>query len=134
MAQDLGRVIHQLGLLHVEREAGSGQPPDSLLGVQQHLVCIIPEDSDVIEVDNDGQGAIAGLPLEDRLHDELEVGWGLRQPHWHPQPPELAPVGDEGTVVAGDLLEGDIMEARLEVQHRHPLCPPQHGPIPAGVI
>ncbi len=50
------------------------------------------------------------------------MGGRLGQPHWHPEPTELPPVGDERGVVRGGVFEGDVVESGLKVNHANPSC------------
>jgi len=69
--------------------------------------------------------------MDDVLHDPLEVGRGVSQPKWHPEPPELTPVAYKSCIPGGDGLKGDVVIASLEVDQAGEFSPPhplKHSP------
>ena len=70
---------------------------------------------------------------KDTLYYKLKICVHLNKAHWHPEPPELAPVGDEGRVIRRGTLKWDIVEASLQVQHADPLSPPKLHLVPPPV-
>ena len=69
---------------------------DGFKCVLQHLFLSIPIHSYVVQVDNYGQGKVAQCTAKDTLNNKLKIGGRLNKAHWHPEPLELAPVGNEG--------------------------------------
>ena len=53
------------------------------------------------------------------------MGGCLCKAHQHPEPPDLAPVGNKGQVIKRGTLKWDILEASLQVQHVDLLSPPE---------
>ena len=72
--------------------------------------------------------------MKDTLNYKLKMTRHLHKAHWHPEPLELAPVGNEGQVIRKSALKWDIVGASLQVQHADPLSPPELCPAPIRVV
>ena len=62
---------------------------------------------------------------KDTLNHKLKIDRRLCKAHWHPEPLELAPVGNEGRDIRRGTVGQDIVEASLQVQHGDPLSLPK---------
>ena len=71
---------------------------------------------------------------KDTPKHKLKKSGRLSEAHWHPKPPKLAPVGNEGRIIRRGALKQDIVEASLQVQHAEPLSPPELRPVPPHII
>ena len=70
--------------------------------------------------------------MKNTLNHKLEMSGCLCKAHWHPEPPELAPVGNKCRVKRS-AFEWDTVEASLQVQHADPLSLPKLCTVPPYV-
>ena len=72
--------------------------------------------------------------MKDTFDHKLEIGRHLHKAHWHPEPLELALVGNKGRVIRRGTFKWDIVEASLQVQHADPHSLPKLCPVQLHVI
>ena len=112
-----------MALFEIDHKTCQSQSLHGLCCVLQNLADCITIYCDIIQVHYDWQSAVPSFSLQDAFHYVLEMCWGLRKAHRHPDPPILSLGCYKGGVIRGFVFKWDIMEPSLEVDHTYILTP-----------
>lgn len=89
---------------------------NGLSGVVQDRPCVISYHSYVIKVNVSGKLDLVP-PVEDVLHDILEVTWGLLHPEGHAQPAKFTLMRDERSGDRRRVVQDYVVESCLQVDN-----------------